>query len=62
MIDRVKVTELDLNQQLADLSGLEGYNSVQAIVRWHGDPIGNVSLTLNNGCCSASALRAAILD
>ena len=62
MIDRVKVTELDLNQPLADLSGLEGYNSVQALVRWHGDPIGYVSLPLNNGCCSASAIRAAILD
>jgi len=61
MADRIKVLEIDLNQPLAGFSGLEDYNSIHAVVRWRGDPVGYIDVPLCNGHCSASAIRAAIL-
>ena len=61
MADRIKVLEIDLNQPLAGFSGLEDYNSIHAVVRWRGDPVGYIDVPLCNGHCSASTIRAAIL-
>jgi len=61
MADRIKVLEIDLDQPLVGFSGLEGYNSIRAVIRWHGDPAGYIDVPLCNGHCSASTIRAAIL-
>lgn len=61
MVDRIKVLEIDLNQPLAGFSGLDDYNSIHAVIRWRGDPVGYIDVPLCNGHCSASAIRAAIL-
>ena len=61
MADRIKVLEIDLDQLLVGFSGLEGYNSIRAVIRWHGDPVGYIDAPLCNGHCSASTIRAAIL-
>lgn len=62
MLGPIKIIEIELGAPLPDLSGLAGYFFVQALVRWHGVPVGYVRVPVSNGGCSARSLGKAILD
>lgn len=61
MSDRIKVLELSLNQPLETLTGLDGYHSIRALLRWNTEPVGYLELPLKQGRCEAAILRAALL-
>ncbi len=62
MSKRIKVLDLDLNQPIDDISGLNDYAGIRALLRWNTEPVGYVELPLVHGTCSASAIHAAILS
>lgn len=57
---RIKVLEIELSRPLEELSGLDGYARLHALIRWHSTPVGYIDVPLSNGTCTASALRAAV--
>lgn len=57
-----RVTAIDLAELTADFVGLDGYASVEALVRIAGTPIGVVNQPVVNGRCSGVSLRRAALD
>lgn len=61
MPNRVKVIDIELSRPLESLSGLEGYQSLQGLVRLHGTPLGYIQLPVVSGECSAKAIAQAIL-
>ncbi len=62
MFQRVKVLTLDLDRPLETVENLEGYGSVFALVRVHGNPVGTVKVPVRGGRCEADALAKAIVD
>ena len=62
MLDRIKIIDIELSRPLEDIGGLEGYNALKGLVRFHGTPIGYVTMPLPGGRCRAGALAKAILD
>ena len=60
MFRPVKIADLDLSQPLSSLSGLHGYGHVRALVRWHGVPLGEMTLPVESACIEPDALAAAI--
>ena len=60
MVSRIKVLEIELGRPLKDLTGLDGYTRLHALIRWHSTPVGYIDVPLNNGTCTASAIRAAV--
>jgi GT2 family glycosyltransferase len=59
---RIKVTDIELDQPLRDIEGLEGYGLLQGLVRLHHVPLGYVKVAVVDGRCAAAAVRQAILD
>jgi GT2 family glycosyltransferase len=62
MVSRIKVMDIDLDRPLTDIEGLDGYAALQGLVRLHHTPIGYVRVAVADGCCTAMALRAAIIE
>jgi hypothetical protein len=60
MFRPVKIADLDLSEPLSTLSGLHGYGHVRAFVRWHGVPLGEMTLSVESACIEPDALAAAI--
>ena len=60
MFRPVKIADLDLSQPLSSLSGLHGYGHVRALVRWHGVPLGEMTLSVESACIEPDALAVAI--
>jgi len=60
MTEAIKVVDVELSRPLEDITALDGYQSLQALVRFHGTPIGYVTVPLLGDRCSAAALRRAI--
>jgi GT2 family glycosyltransferase len=60
--EAIKVLDVELSRPLEDITALDGYQALQALVRLHGTPVGYVTVPLLNGRCSATALRLAILE
>jgi GT2 family glycosyltransferase len=58
----IKVIDIELSNAIADMEGLEGYASVQGLVRLHGVPLGYVRMSVAGGCCRKSDIAKAILD
>ena len=56
----VRLMELDADRPAEELSGLDGYVAVEALVRRRGEPIGWVRLPVVGGRCSAEAMRDAL--
>jgi GT2 family glycosyltransferase len=54
--------DIELSRPLTTIEGLDGYETVQGLVRLHGTPLGYVQLPLSRGRCAAAALSKAILD
>ncbi len=51
----VRLMELDADRPAEELSGLDGYVAVEALVRRRGEPIGWVRLPVVGSRCSAEA-------
>lgn len=62
MLYPIKVVDIELSRPLETLEGLEGYMSVQGLVRLHGAPIGYVKAPIANACCTAELLSKLILE
>jgi GT2 family glycosyltransferase len=62
MFKPVKVLDIELQHPLKDLLGLNGYDTVHAIVRLRGKPLGYVNLPLTNGSCSVSIIYRTIVE
>ena len=62
MTFRVKVMDIALDQPLTDITGLDGYNALQGLVRLHHTPIGYVKVPVTDDYCAATAIGQAILD
>lgn len=62
MLCPIKVVDVELSLPLQDIEGLDSYMQVQALVRWHGSPIGYVKAPITNGKCLATSLSKLILE
>lgn len=62
MLSPVRVIEVELTRPTADRVGLQTYLAVQALVRWHGAPLGWVRVPVESGVVTARALRQHILE
>jgi O-antigen biosynthesis protein len=60
MAHRTKILELDLSQPIETITGLGGYNMLQLLVKFHGQPIDWIWLGINGDRCSASQLAQAM--
>jgi len=60
MTRKIKVLDIEIGHPLQDLTGLDGYHTLRALVRLHGSPVGYINLPIDNGRCCAASLRAAI--
>jgi O-antigen biosynthesis protein len=61
MLSRVKVMDIEFDQPLTDIESLDGYTTLQGLVRLHHTPIGYVKVAVAGGRCTATTLRAAII-
>ena len=59
---RIRLCDVDLDQPLRDLNGLDDYVALRALVRAHGVPLGIVDVPLTHGTCAASSVHAAVLS
>ena len=57
-----KVLDIELQYPLVGLVGLHGYDTVCALIRVHGKPLGYVTIPLTNGFCPASMVHKAIIE
>ncbi|MGH2522410.1 MAG: glycosyltransferase family 2 protein, partial [Anaerolineales bacterium] len=62
MFRPVRVIDIELSQPLTAIEGLERYETVKALVRLHGSPLGYVILPIHNGRCLATVMSQAVLD
>jgi GT2 family glycosyltransferase len=62
MLHRMKLVDIELSSPPTSIEGLDGYVILKALVRLHGTPIGYVQVPVIGGCCTATALRKAILE
>src|SRR5262245_13875794 len=62
MLSPIRVAEIELTRPVCSLKGLQGYLAVQALIRWHGIPIGWVRAPVENGEVAAPALKHRILE
>ncbi|NJM48286.1 MAG: hypothetical protein HC860_20675 [Alkalinema sp. RU_4_3] len=60
MAHRTKILELDLAAPIETLTDLAGYNTLQLLVKLHGQPIDWVWLGINGDRCSASQICQAM--
>ena len=62
MLYPIKVVDVELSQPIPTWDGLEQYMGVQALVRWHGVPLGYVKAPISLGRCTAATLSKLILE
>ncbi|GAN33091.1 MAG: glycosyltransferase [Candidatus Brocadia sp. AMX2] len=60
MYKPIKVTDIELSRPLADIEGMDGYGSLQALVRLHGTPIGYIKIPVSDGKCTVAAISKSI--
>src|SRR5690242_16721829 len=56
----LKVADLELSGPIADLTGLDDYESARLLVRLDGTPIGWTTVPIVHGRCDARTLVAAV--
>ncbi|MCF6158852.1 MAG: glycosyltransferase [wastewater metagenome] len=57
----IKVIDIELSQPLKNIDCMYGYEFIQALVRFHGTPIGSVKIPVADGYCSTSLLNKNIV-
>lgn len=58
---KIKVVDVELSRAIETIKGLEGYRTLQALVRLHGIPIGYTSVPVTDGIFPADQLSEVIL-
>lgn len=58
----VKIVDVELSSALAPIEGLDGYQSVQALIRLHGAPLGYVRVAVDEGRYDGATLSKNILN
>ena len=62
MFRPIKVIDVELSRPIPNFEGLEQYETLQALIRLHGTPLGYVYLPLPEGRCSAAMLSQIITE
>ena len=62
MSHRTKVVDIELSNRPTTIEGLDGYESLKALVHLHGTPIAYIQMPVIGNRCTATAIREAILD
>ncbi|HYG65334.1 MAG TPA: glycosyltransferase, partial [Thermoanaerobaculia bacterium] len=62
MFQPIKVVDLELSRPLPDLTGLERYRAVEALVRLRGRPVASLRVPVEAGGCTAAALERALFQ
>src|SRR5262249_35267187 len=58
----IKVVDVELSQPISDITGLNKYGELRALVRLHKEPIGYVSLPVTEGVCAAKDIYKVIFE
>ncbi|MFC1883061.1 glycosyltransferase, partial [Thermodesulfobacteriota bacterium] len=58
----IKVVDIELGDPIKHITGLEGHGKLKALVRYHGCPVGWVSVPIYGDRCFANEIRIKILD
>lgn len=58
----IKVMDIELDHPLTNTEGMDSYESLQALVRLHGTPIGYVKMPITDGTCTATDIIKATLE
>ncbi len=58
----IKVADIELGDPIKHITGLEGYAKLKALVRYHGRPMGWISVPVYCDRCLAEEIRRKILD
>ncbi|NJL21180.1 MAG: glycosyltransferase [Leptolyngbyaceae cyanobacterium SM1_3_5] len=61
MSSQIKLLDIELSQPIATIANLDGYDTLQGLVKLRGTPIGGIQVPIANGCCPAAILTEAIL-
>jgi GT2 family glycosyltransferase len=61
MFRPTKIIDIELSRPIASVTALRGYQTLQALIRLHGVPLGYIYVPVVDGVCSASAIVQAIL-
>ena len=59
---RIRCVDVELSSAPESIDGLAGYDEVRALVRLHGEPLGEVRLPITKGRCRAVDVRRRILQ
>ncbi|MDF0551922.1 glycosyltransferase [Kamptonema sp. UHCC 0994] len=62
MLNKIKVTDIELSQGIATIEGLENYDELQGLVRLFGTPIGYVKVPVKAGKVTDQTLSQIILE
>lgn len=57
----VRCVDIELSVPAESIEGLAGYKEMQALVRLHGDPVGQVRVPVTGSRCRALDVRKAVL-
>ena len=62
MLNKIKVIDIELSQEIATIENLENYRELQAIVRLFSSPIGYVKVPVRGGMVTGQTLSQIILE
>ncbi|MFN3530990.1 MAG: glycosyltransferase family 2 protein [Candidatus Brocadia sp.] len=60
MYKPIKVMDIELSHPVTAIEGMDGYESLQALVRLHGIPIGYIKIPIIDGICTAAAISKSV--
>ncbi len=60
MLFPIKVADIELNDPVNTITGLEAYMGVRIMVRLHGRPVGYITAPVTNGCVESEVLNRLI--
>ncbi|MEP9410712.1 MAG: glycosyltransferase [Candidatus Brocadia sp.] len=56
----IKVIDIELSRPLEDVKGMDGYGSLQALIRLHGTPMGYIKIPIIDGRCTVESISRTI--
>jgi O-antigen biosynthesis protein len=58
--ERIRVLDMELDDPVRDIGGLDGYTAVRALVRLRGAPVAILRIDVHEGVCRAEDIRLAL--
>jgi O-antigen biosynthesis protein len=59
-VKRIKTIDVELSRPFVPVKGLDGYLKVRALLRWRGQPVETVLISISNGVCTTRDLDSAL--